>query len=447
MSQHQPPTLNLHAATKKQKLNDKKAGSTTTPTSGGRSVGGMLDSAKGKKFGSGRGGNNTTRIESSPVGKKTSITSATDATAATSHTGTTLRAVDKQRRTVFKAVLDSPFTITWPTISKPDLEIIFEALCRVLSCIGEYRLKKRTYRRSINKKKKQGSINKKDEEVRMEINSSHNNNDITTTNDYMDVDAINEKNKSSELVTVADTQLSSSIYEQKEANVSISSGFEEPPSIFYSLIFGINAVTKHLEQTMSSHVQLSPFYHRIQKKGKHVDTTTNDDNNKVNKLNLRLIFVAKNDISPDNLYAHLPTMASMQGRNLLLVTLPKGALRRLGQVTGMKSVSCIGVLANDAPELNTLYELVKSKVEPVTAFWLDPIRKKFARKRKFEEEDYQTINNKVTSSSVVKDRDDASIVSANNNNPYVLTKIKQLITAAPVRNQKKGKKKEKSKIV
>ncbi|CAG8486298.1 2349_t:CDS:2 [Paraglomus occultum] len=56
---------------------------------------------------------------------------------ATTHTGSSIRTEEKKRKTVFKAVLDSPFNINWPNVSKETQEEILQVLCSTLSSFGE----------------------------------------------------------------------------------------------------------------------------------------------------------------------------------------------------------------------------------------------------------------------------------------------------------------------
>ncbi|KAG9293778.1 hypothetical protein G9A89_019115 [Geosiphon pyriformis] len=311
---------------------------------------------------------------------------------AISHIDRTYRYADKQRKTVFKAVLDSPFPIDWPDIPKEDQAIILDALCSVLSGIGEYRRQKRR-----NKESAKFQYKTKVEAERVDLPKRL----LTTEGDPMEIDSSQDSNNST-----TNTR---------------------PPTILSSFIFGINAVTRYLEQPNNLQIA-SVFY-------KNIDSNTEifgDQSSNISsghKLHLRIIFVSKAEISPYHLYAHLPIMASIYG-NVLLVPLPRGAHSKLANATGMKSLSCIGIKANDDPELNSLYELVKGKVNPVIASWLNPLRTNVYMKRM-----YKSLRDENQNDRTGIPEGASKIIDKTINTPYLSTKIKQLVTTAPIKGQ------------
>ncbi|CAG8578476.1 8694_t:CDS:2 [Racocetra fulgida] len=292
----------------------------------------------------------------------------------------TLRSQEQKRKTVFKAVLNSPYTVKWsvnnilcflldqnsficqlfrPEVSLEDQQLILEELCE------------------LNRRKG---------------------------------------------VTIDD----------ETATSSKSISLPPPPPILSRIVIGINDVTRHLEQSINPNI-----------KRKYVQgfsdplISTNPNNQLTNPspiviqnehlTSLRMIFVCKADILPPHLCAHLPIMSSI-ARDVLLVPLPSGAEELISNKLGIKRTSCIGVKIK-TPEFDVIYKLAKDKVGPVNAPWLIPFKSEFSKKRKGIEEDEI-----IPSASVVDDFMKTAC------NEYAPTQIKQLITSAPVKSKMKQKK-------
>ncbi|CAG8707645.1 1660_t:CDS:2 [Cetraspora pellucida] len=340
-------------------------------------------------------------------------------------TGTTLRSQEQKRKTVFKSVLNSPYTVKWPEVSLEGQQTILEELCNILSVVGDYKQKKVAYRRNLRlsrRKSVNNSNSQKDEEK------------VNETLYTMDVDCISENTES--LMTIDDNETATS-------SKSISLPPPPPPPILSCIVIGINDVTKHLEQTINPDIKTN-FKRKYAQGLSHSLISTNPNNQLVNPspiviqneslTPLRMIFVCKADISSPHLCAHLPIMSSI-ARNVLLVPLPLGAEELISNKVGIKRASCIGVKIK-TPEFDGIYKLVKDKVGPVNAPWLTPFKSELSKKRKGIEEDEI-----IPSTSIMDDFIKTTC------NEYVPTQIKQLITSAPIKSktkQKKNKGKNKS---
>jgi len=170
--------------------------------------------------------------------------------------------------------------------------------------------------------------------------------------------------------------------------------------------------------------------------------------------------------------------------DVLLVPLPSGASRRISDVMKFKRASCIGVKTN-APGFTRIYKMVKEKVKPVYAPWLNPLKppenllnerkipeEEEVKKEKAEEnftysspssysfkyEDEQKIKVEVASSSYETSSpsifffgqqpqvkiEPISTQLKPISIDYVPTQIKQLITTAPInKDQAREKRREK----
>ncbi|CAG8784314.1 15531_t:CDS:2 [Racocetra persica] len=295
----------------------------------------------------------------------------------------TLRSQEQKRKTVFKAVLNSPYTVKWPEVSLEDQQIILEELCDLLSAVGDYKRKKVTYRRNLRLNRRKG-------------------------------------------VTIDDETVTS----------SKSIALPPPPPILSHIVIGINDVTRHLEQTISPNIKTN-FKRKYAQGFLDPLISTNTNNQLTNPspiviqnehlTSLRMIFVCKADISPPHLCAHLPIMSSI-ARDVLLVPLPSGAEELISNKLGIRRASCIGVKIK-TPEFDGIYKLAKDKVGPVNAPWLVPFKSEFSKKRKGIEEDEI-----IPSASIADDFMKTAC------NEYVPTQIKQLITSAPVKSKMKQKK-------
>ncbi|GBB95066.1 hypothetical protein RclHR1_02470010 [Rhizophagus clarus] len=325
-----------------------------------------------------------------------------------SYTGNTIRTQEQKRKTVFKAVLDSPFNINWPEVSIKDQNEILDALCETLLIM----------------KKPSKKRNKKIKVLEVESNDDEFNKNDTSSNKLEDISSIRS-----------------------------------------NICFGINEVTKHLERMTSPHPLISAI--------------PNYQSNSSKKYQLlEMVFVCKADLLPQ-LYSHFPTLCSIAG-DVLLVPLPFGASKRISDAVNFKRVSCIGVKIN-APEFTNIYKMVKEKVKFVSTPWLNPLKppENLLNQRKILEEEFthslssnNSFKRKQVEMTYDKPKIKVEVASSSHatSSPstflfgqqpqikieptstqlkqtgfdYVPTRIKQLITTAPInKDQAREKRREK----
>ncbi|KAI3643749.1 hypothetical protein MP228_009913 [Amoeboaphelidium protococcarum] len=94
----------------------------------------------------------------------------------------------------------------------------------------------------------------------------------------------------------------------------------EKPAVMERLIFGINAITKHLERVIH-------------------------DDKLGGKVPILAIFVCYADIQPQHLFDHLPTLCHFQG-NVFLVPLRQGSEQKIAQACGFRRLAAFAVDVN-----------------------------------------------------------------------------------------------------
>ncbi|RUP47925.1 hypothetical protein BC936DRAFT_145167 [Jimgerdemannia flammicorona] len=233
------------------------------------------------------------------------------------HQGSNLRKEEQKRKTVFKHVLDSPYSVKWPSLDVKEQDNILDVLCKFLEPIGNYHRQRKAAK---PKKPSQRNKRKRDSTITTD--------DITMTTDFIQ-DALPQPPPT-------------------------------PPELLASTTIGINAVTKQLEQCI----------------------TTIRSREQPPEDSLAMVFVCKGDIAPPHLVGHLPMMTCMAGgqdkegegaRTVLLCPLARGAEKKIGDAIGIKTCSVIGIKPSATSETYAaLSALVRSKVEPVHAPWLLP---------------------------------------------------------------------------
>ncbi|CAG8739125.1 5153_t:CDS:2, partial [Acaulospora morrowiae] len=253
------------------------------------------------------------------------------------HTANTIQDQEQKRKTVFKAVLDSPFTVKWPEVSLLDQRFILDELCRTLLAVGNYRRQMKEAKRNKSEKKKNSEGKIKQESV----------NDLTEEN------VVSTKPKS--------------IAHQ------------------FGLVIGINEVTKHVEQSYDQEV-ISNFQQRCARISSNSSMLAKNPSFSKMKEPLRIIFVCKADISPAHLISHLPIMASIA--DVLIVPLPSGSSKVISSHIGIPTVTVLGI-KKISPEFDNLHVLIREKVMPVHISWLVPLKnQEISKKRKCSDEEY-----------------------------------------------------------
>ncbi|KAF7784100.1 hypothetical protein Agabi119p4_265 [Agaricus bisporus var. burnettii] len=227
------------------------------------------------------------------------------------HTQTSLRARPRdntERKVVFKGVLDNPHRVPWPSVPPNVQNSILAHLVGILDGIADYQ-RARCLRARARKK------------------------DSATTNDTL-----------TDLDTAA---------------------WSEPPPIFKSLIFGINAVTKYLE-TQIANCRLKTVF---QSSTKDMEQASEEHDT------IRYLFVCRADIDPPILIDHLPHLVAtynvLRGSDVpptILIPLPKGAETTLAQAVGVRRLA---VLAIDKKfDVGNERLALANAVPIVTAPWL-----------------------------------------------------------------------------
>ncbi|GAO48808.1 hypothetical protein SAICODRAFT_18668 [Saitoella complicata NRRL Y-17804] len=227
-----------------------------------------------------------------------------------------------QKRTVFKAVLDSPYNVTWPVIDPADQERILELLCSLLQPLGDHRILHPNKTSQINRRKR-----------RRASKSQNTPANPASTNDAMDVDPGPSSSKA-----------------------------VEAPKIANHLTMGINSTTRHLEsqaRRLLPSTLKPPF------------STPPPPPPPSSDRQIKYVFACRSDITPHHLLSHLPTLtALLTTHTTRLVSLPRGAEARLVQILGLRRVGVIGLMDGvQGGEMEGLVRLCE-KVHPMDVPWL-----------------------------------------------------------------------------
>ncbi|KAK9462956.1 uncharacterized protein V1516DRAFT_671600 [Lipomyces oligophaga] len=129
------------------------------------------------------------------------------------------------------------------------------------------------------------------------------------------------------------------------------------PDILSYLTLGLNNTTKELE------LQVPLIY-----------TADNPNKHQTQRLKSKIIavFVARADILPAILFAHLPMLtvsASGRGPAVKLVQLPKGAMQRLEEASGIARLDVIGIREGYKSATSELMKSALERIEPVKPTW------------------------------------------------------------------------------
>ncbi|TPX67919.1 hypothetical protein SpCBS45565_g03475 [Spizellomyces sp. 'palustris'] len=245
---------------------------------------------------------------------------------------------DQKRRTVFKHVFDSPFQFEWPALSTEDNEEILQALCRLLTSVGEHR---------------QGQCERRKEDVAHKI--------IARKQSRAAILAAAVKPATQEVPQTLD-ELEAAMKKKKKRK-GMSGGAIEAPEVLpkpllnppidtgiealaplQDIVLGINKVTRILEDSCTT-----------------AQTFTASQ--------LRLVFLCSGDVPVSHLYAHIPTLTYLAGDNVLLCPFAKGAEAALATALGIKRLTILGI-KNDTPRFDDLCALVASRISPPNIPWL-----------------------------------------------------------------------------
>jgi len=220
----------------------------------------------------------------------------------------------KEKKVVYKGVLDSPFRIQWPSVPINLQNAVLAYILQILEGVSEYH--DNCFALSRKRKRAAKSL--------------------------CDASPKDKKQKLQEQEIATD---------QDDAIKS--------PSILRHIVYGINAVTKRLE--LQSHSLRRPI------------TVTSTPTVEIQSSRpFKYVFVCRQDVDPAMLVDHLPHLVascnSAQASNRVkLVPLPKGAELVLAQTLGIRRVTVLGI------DIDLADHHLQTMLEPIpvlTASWL-----------------------------------------------------------------------------
>ncbi|KIM47741.1 hypothetical protein M413DRAFT_62833 [Hebeloma cylindrosporum] len=239
----------------------------------------------------------------------------------------------REKKVVFKGVLDSPFRIHWPSVPLNLQNAILSHILQLLEGVSAYL----SHRSAQNRKRKRNAIlgePTSQKKPRKTLNTGEN----ASPHDRPSLEPINQK------PTV-------------EAAERVDF---ESPLILSHLLYGVNVVTKRLEiQTQRAR---RPTVISADISGQLLDPKP-----------LKYIFVCRADVDPPLLIDHLPHLvAAYNSTNpseyLKLIPLPQGSELALARALGIRKVTVLGIDTGfpDDPRLSSLLESVST----LSASWL-----------------------------------------------------------------------------
>ncbi|KAF8973513.1 hypothetical protein BDZ97DRAFT_1647723 [Flammula alnicola] len=257
----------------------------------------------------------------------------------------------KEKKVVFKGVLDSPFRIQWPSVPLNLQNSIMAYMLELLEGASDYH-----YKRCASSRKRKRAVNSADTSQRNKARKLDKNGSRSP----------NDMDLSEPSPTVSNQAAGPSLTPNVPSNQNRGSSDavaedvgDEPPLLMRHLLYGINAVTKRLE--IQAHNARRPAI-----------ITVPEPPTAPPKL-LKYIFVCRADVDPALLINHLPHLVAAYNsthpsEHVKLVPLPQGSELALAQVLGIRRVTVLAIDIDypDDPRL-------KSMLEPVpilTASWL-----------------------------------------------------------------------------
>ncbi|CAA7265903.1 unnamed protein product [Cyclocybe aegerita] len=259
----------------------------------------------------------------------------------------------KEKKAVFKGVLDSPLRIQWPSVPLNLQNSILASIIQLLDGASNYF----DQRSSLNRKRKRAS---KISEVSPPQEKRRK---IAVDETMVPVDS--ESNATPQTATNPDLDLCETV-----DDVSLTKKVPEPPLLLHHLVYGINAVTKVLEiQVQNAH---RPVIFSVQEQASK------------NLTRLKYVFVCRADVDPPLLIDHLPHLVAAFNSNcpskpIKIVPLPKGSESTLAQTLGIRRAAVLAISTN-YPEQDGLLPLL-DRIPVLSAQWLsraDPSRSLFA---------------------------------------------------------------------
>ncbi|KAJ7446488.1 hypothetical protein B0H11DRAFT_1824179 [Mycena galericulata] len=243
------------------------------------------------------------------------------------HTHVSNRAKSREtleKKVVFKAVLDSPFRVPWPSVPMNLQNIALACTISLLDGVSDYNFA----RNQANRKRK--SLHKDSKQ--------------------------NKKRK-----VDADTSTIPTDTVQPEVDVSEDTTLPERPAVIPHLVIGINEVTKRLD------AQIRSLRKIVSSKAKSAAEPTPC------LVPIKVIVVCRADVDPPILIDHLPHEvaafnSSKPSEPIKMIPLPKGAESALAKAIGVRRAAVIAMDV-DTPGLAAFTSILDS-VPTLAAPWL-----------------------------------------------------------------------------
>ncbi|KAF9041745.1 hypothetical protein BDZ89DRAFT_1060110, partial [Hymenopellis radicata] len=255
------------------------------------------------------------------------------------------KAKDKEKKVVFKSVLDNPFRIRWPSVPINMQNLILAQIISLLEDLSTYNRVRSDESRKRKREAHTEQTARKKRKTEKEATASN------LESDAMDAEANPPPEN--------DAPGSSS-------STKLPNAHPPAPRIQKHLVVGINAVTKRLE-------------YQIQKARHTVTVSTTPPSVPLTDLplpSIKYLFVCRADVDPPILIDHLPHLVASYNSAkpsdpIKLVPLPKGAEFTLAECLSVRRVAAFA-FDSEMNDLSTLAPLVES-IESLTASWLVPI--------------------------------------------------------------------------
>ncbi|KAI8054028.1 hypothetical protein BDF22DRAFT_775761 [Syncephalis plumigaleata] len=299
------------------------------------------------------------------------------------------RAVEQNRRPVFKATLDAAYNIYWPSMQVTEQEKLMNKLCPAITCVGKYHAEQHAYRKAC-----QHPFNPDKSHAHRERSKSNND---TSANNTVKVTTPSPPGDCPPIANYLCTGLASvTRVLEREARRRSSHGV---PAITDSIQLSNNDndADTAMSDAMDEEATISST-----KKLKHVLPLTDRP--------LKLVIVCRADMSPPHMYAHLPMLAYRAGR-VPIALVPAGSESRLATALNIRRVAVMGIKSNVDGILAEICNWAISQIRIPAMPWLD-------------------VNHPTMQVQQQGEGGKDSKVY------YVPTRIKQLRTSMPIRRKK-----------
>ncbi|PBL00579.1 hypothetical protein ARMGADRAFT_915600 [Armillaria gallica] len=232
---------------------------------------------------------------------------------------------EKERKVVFKSVLDNPFRVRWPSVPVNLQNLI---LSQVLLLVEGVSAHKPRERRDSSHRKKYGRKPKADNN------------------------------------TPTDTELSNGDSGDPPADVSDQADIPLPSPFLKHLVVGINAVTKRLE------CQIQAARHTVV-----ISSSGSTEESSEPPRPLKYIFVCRTDVDPPILIDHIPHLVASfnsckPSEPIKLIPLPKGAEATLAESLSIRRIA-VFAFDNETAGLSALSPILEA-VPVISAPWFVP---------------------------------------------------------------------------